>query len=173
MVKLYYSYLERAPEDYSYPGYTYAFVAPHELRQIERLNTNFGFWPLIHLMFHNERCYAIKDNGKIISFLMIGIRDVHYSGTHFKLKSNEATLYYTWTLKEHRGNGLAVALRQKVYSLLLSEGRDIIYSFTDCNNKAGLRFKDKIHAQKLAKYIFVKIWKLKFRIKLKSYASKA
>lgn len=172
MIKMYYSFIEKPEVDSTYPGYNYEFVTVPELRQIEKLNKNFGFWPLIHMMFHKERCFAIKDNKKIVSFVIIGTTDVHYAGTHFKLKNNEATLYYTWTLKEHRGNGLAVALRKKTYSLLLSEGRDTIYSFTDYDNPSGLRFKDKIHAQKQALYIFVKWWKIAFRIKLKNYAKK-
>lgn len=169
MIKLYYSFIERPEPDATYPGYTYEFVTVPELRQIEKLNKNFGFWPLIHMMFHKERCFAIKDNKKIVSFLIIGTTEVHYAGTHFNLKNNEATLYYTWTLKEHRGNGLAVALRKKTYSLLLSEGRDTIYSFTDYNNKSGLRFKDKICAEKLALYLYIRLFKWSKRIKLKQY----
>src|SRR5512133_910284 len=157
MIKLYYSFLEKASGD-SYPGYTYDFVTPRELRQIEMLHKNFGFWPLIHLMFHKERCYAIKDNGKIISFLMIGVNNVAYCETIFNLKPNEAHLYFTWTLKEHRGNGLAEALRYKVYSLLAEEKRDTFYSFTDFGNKSGLRFKEKIHAEKLALYLYIKFF---------------
>lgn len=169
MIKLYYSFLEKAPEECSYPGYTYDFVAPKELRMIEMLHKNFGFWPLIHLMFHKERCYAIKDNGKIISFLMIGTREANYCGTKFDLKSDEAHLYFTWTLKEHRGNGLAEALRYRVYSLLNDEKRYTFYSFTDYNNKSGLRFKEKIHAEKLALYLYINFFKWSKRIKIKEF----
>lgn len=169
MIKLYYSFLEKAPEDYSYPGYTYGWVTPAELRQVEKLHKNFGFWPLIHLMFCKERAYAIKDNGKIVSFLLIGVNEIKHLGTKVKLKRNEAHLYFTWTLKEHRGNGLAEALRHKVYSLLKDEGRYTFYSFTDYGNKSALRFKEKIKAKKLALYLYIKIGKFEKRIKIKSY----
>jgi len=169
MIKLYYSFLEKAASGNTYPAYTYDFVSPKELRQIEMLHKNFGFWPLIHLMFHRERCYAIKDNGKIISFLIIGIREANYCGTKITLKSDEAHLYYTYTLKEHRGNNLAEALRYKVYSLLNDEKRYNFYSFTDYSNKSGLRFKEKIHAEKLALYLYIKLFKWSKRIQLKEY----
>lgn len=174
MIKIYYSYLEKAPADYAIPAdLEFGYVSPRELRQIEMIHKDYGFWPMVNLMFRGEKCFAIKKDGQIQSFMMIGFREAYYGGTRIKLKSNEAHLYYSWTLKPFRGKGLAEILRMKVYSLLQAQGRDTFYSFTDRHNLSGLKFKDKINAQKLALYIFVRIWFLKFRIKLRDYAKEA
>ena len=145
------------------------YLQLNEIKYIESLIPGFGFWDAANRIFNGDRCLTLRKGNDIIGFIWVNFRVAEYKGTRFSLKSNEAYLYTAWTFEDYRGNGYAGILRRKAYKLLKSQGRDTFYSFTDCDNKSAVRYKEKLQARKLRKIMFVKLWKLKFTITLKNY----
>lgn len=140
----------------------------HEIKLIEDLVPDFNFWVAFGRIISGDRCLTLRRDNEILSFAWISYKEANYRRTKFKLKENEAFLYYSWTFEEYRGMGYAEILRYKVYDMLRKQGRDTFYSFTDATNKSALRFKDKIGAVKLKK-----IFQLgKIHFTLKNYESK-
>ena len=100
-------------------------------------------------MKQSYRIYGLTLNIKRI----IGIKE--------PLKSNECCLYTAETKPEERGKGYAEILRAKTYEILKKQGIDTFYSFSDIKNKSAIRFKEKIGAEIIGSYKYVKIFNFK------------
>jgi predicted GNAT family acetyltransferase len=66
------------------------------------------------------------------------------------------------TKPDRRGKGYAEILRAKCYEILREQEKDTFYSFTDQSNKPALKFKEKIGAEIIGSYLFIKLWGFKY-----------
>ena len=136
------------------------WLAPRDLKYIEyKENT---FYKLLGEMIYGNRCLALIGDKEVLSYLWINDKFIESHGLKEPLKKNEVFLYSAMTKPDQRGKGYAEILRAKCYEVLRSQGKDTFYSCTDIKNKPALRFKEKIGAEKIASYLFIKFWKFKY-----------
>lgn len=140
------------------------YMAPTDFKHIE--TKDYTFWNYIHELVGGSRCIALIKDGGVVSYLWVNDKMIDYYLLKIPLKKNEAMLYFHVTKPEERGKGYAEILRAKVYDILRSQGKDTFYSITDLENKPALRFKEKIGAEIVDTYKYVKFWKYEKLIKL-------
>jgi len=104
-------------------------------------------------------CMGIKYYNQIVAYGWYEIG--HLSSPFFStpLKENEAYLSGARTLSSFRGKNLAAYLRYKMYEHLSEKGVTTCYSITLYSNVPSLRFKQKLGAQNLKLYVFVRLTK--------------
>lgn len=133
------------------------WLGPRDLKFIEtKKNT---FWKFIGEMIEGSRCLGLINDGEVLSYLWINDKYMEYYGMKIALKPNECFIYNANTKPDRRGNGYAEILRSKCYELI---DKDTFYSFSDLNNKPAIRFKEKINADMIDSYLFIKFWKFKY-----------
>jgi GNAT superfamily N-acetyltransferase len=139
------------------------FMSPGDFKYIE--TKEHTFWAFVREMSTGSRCVALIKDGGVVSYLWINDKLIDYYSLKITLKKNESLLYFAVTKPEERGKGYAEILRSKVYDVLRSQGKDTFYSITDLENKPALRFKEKIGAEIVSTYKYVKFWKYEKLIK--------
>jgi RimJ/RimL family protein N-acetyltransferase len=139
------------------------FMGPADLKYIE--TKEHTFWGFLNEMKDGSRCIALIKDAGVVSYLWVSNKFIDYYNLKIPLKKNEAMLYFHVTKPEERGKGYAEILRAKVYDILREQGKDTFYSITDLENKPALRFKEKIGAEIVSTYKYVKFWKYEKLIK--------
>jgi len=138
------------------------FLAPSDFKYIETKDVT--FWKLLGEMKAGSKCLGLIGDGMVLSYLWVSDR-MQYLGLKRMLKKNECYFYNSVTKPEERGKGYAEILRAKSYEILKKQGKDTFYSVTDLKNKSALRFKEKIGAEVIERYTYVKFWKYEKLIK--------
>ena len=133
------------------------FLAPNQMKYIATKETPKD--KLLHEFTTGNRCLGLVEKGEVLSYIWINTKYLQHYGIKKPLMSNECCFYNAMTKPELRGNGYAGILRAKCYEILSKQGIDTFYSFTDLNNKPAMRFKEKIAAEKIATYKYIKFWK--------------
>jgi hypothetical protein len=114
---------------------------------------------LLTMLNAGEKCIGIKHNGEIAAFMWINFSELNYKSTLIHLKSNEAYLWFMYTLESYRGQNLAPYLRYKSYEILKEMGVDKLYSISDYFNSPAVKFKKKLNAKRLKLILFVQLFK--------------
>jgi ribosomal protein S18 acetylase RimI-like enzyme len=91
-------------------------------------------------------CLGAKRNGHLVAFTWCNLTWCNSEGCSFLLNDDEAYLFDAYTASDLRGQGLAPALRYRLYEELARMGRTKLYSVTDHYNNPALRFKLKLGA---------------------------
>jgi hypothetical protein len=118
----------------------------------------------------NYRCFALKQNGQIMSFMWCNLSRCHIGWLPFVLKDNEAYLFSAYTYDKYRGMNLAPYLRQQLYDTLREMGRTRFFSLTEYFNYPALSFKKKLQARHVKFCIYIKLFsKFQRTVTLKNY----
>ncbi|MDA8166030.1 MAG: GNAT family N-acetyltransferase [Desulfobacteraceae bacterium] len=104
-------------------------------------------------------CLAAKHGSELAAFTWCCTREAVFMGKRLALTSRQAFLYDSYTLPAHRGKGVAVFLRCRLYRFLAARGRDRLFSISDCINHPSIRFKTKLHARFHGPFLYIGLWK--------------
>lgn len=107
-----------------------------------------------------HRCCLAKINGRIAGFTCFNLESCEAKTYQAKMKPNEAYLHDLFVIDEFRGRQLAGLLRYKCLELLMSMGRDTVYSLTIICNKSSLRVKEKLGAQVIFKGLYINLFNM-------------
>lgn len=93
----------------------------------------------------NDRCFAVREDGKIVSFTWIRTRQRHLPELEMSLslQPNQAWVYNAITARESRGKGLYSNILRFAAKKLASEGTDEIYGDVNSFNKASIKGFEK------------------------------
>ncbi len=168
VIEPYYFYQERLPLPLEIPdgrhfaGYEFLEVGVEHTDELAGLDPNTDTRKEIREEFsRGRRCFALRHGGKIVAASWCDTLEIHFTPCARPLAGHEAYLYHTGTMYSYRGHDVAPYLRSKIYDLLMSTGRDVLYSYTDYFNHPAVRFKEKIGARILFVGLYVKIFGLK------------
>jgi Acetyltransferase (GNAT) family. len=140
-------------------NYSCELIRPEDMKIIGALNyAGFSEEKLLKLVEAGEKCIGIKHNGEIVAFMWINFIELSYKATVIHLKSDEAYLWFMYTMESYRGNNLAPYLRYKSYEMLKEMGRDKLYSISDYFNSPAVTFKKKLNAKKLELILFIQLF---------------
>jgi hypothetical protein len=114
---------------------------------------------LLGFLDAGEKCIALKYKGEIVSFVWINFNVLNYGSTVINLKSNEAYMWFGYTLIPYRGKNLIPYLRYNIYEILIKMNRDVLYSVSDCFNSPAVRFKEKLNARKVSTILYINLFK--------------
>ena len=102
---------------------------------------------LLALLDAGEKCIGLKHKDEIACFMWMNFTEFSYKSTIVHLKSNEAYLWFMYTMESYRGKNLAPYLRYKSYKILEEMGRNRLYSISDYFNSPAVRFKKKLNTE--------------------------
>ena len=156
-----------------YPDYSCEMLKPEDMKIIGAINyAGFTEEKLLSMLKDGEKCIGIKHNGEIAAFMWINFKKLSYKSTVMHLESNEAYLWFMYTLESYRGQNLAPFLRYKSYEILTEMGLDKLYSISDYFNSPAVKFKKKLNAKRLKLILFVQLFnKVSRSYTLKSHYS--
>ena len=129
--------------------YSFELLGPEDMKIIGAMDAGYSEEQFLALLSKGEKSIALKHNGEIAAFMFINFTDVSHKSTIIHLKSNEAYLWFMFTVNSYRGKNLAPYLRYKSYEILREMGRDVLYSISDYFNSPAIKFKQKLNAKKL------------------------
>lgn len=143
-------------------GFTFREIGEEQIAGLNKLGSaedgRDGERLMRHATDHGYRCLGIMRGDEVVAFTSFAT-DVSHSLTHQAVMGpNEVYLFNMYVVPEMRGQNLAAILRQKNYELLRAMGRDTCYSITIRENRASLRFKEKLGAKKVLLGVCVQ-WK--------------
>jgi hypothetical protein len=157
--------LKRITSDYSFE-----LLGPEDIKIIGTLDAGYSEEKFLALLNTGEKCIGLKYNGEIAAFMWINLNELSYKSTIIHLKSNEAYLWYMYTVKSYRGKNLAPYLRYKSYEILKEMDRDVLYSVSNYFNSPAIKFKQKLNAKKLKIILFIKLFNIfSCRFTVRSY----
>ena len=153
--------------------YSCELLRPEDMKIIGTINyAGFSEEKLLSMLKTGEKCLGIKHKGDIAAFMWINLHEFNYKSTTIHLKSNEAYLWFMYTIESYRGKNLAPYLRYKSYEILKEMGRDKLYSISDYFNSPAVKFKKKLNAKKLKFILFIQLFnKIHRSFTLKSHYS--
>lgn len=115
-------------------------------------------------------CFGVKQGSKVIAYTWCDLNVCNHEPLPMSLASSQAYLFDMYTFEECRGKNIAPFMRHRLYSLLAEMGRNEFLSVTDAFNNASRRFKEKLGAYPLKKYLYLRLGSLFERnLLLKSY----
>jgi RimJ/RimL family protein N-acetyltransferase len=100
-----------------------------------------------------NRCFAILENGNILSFVWIRFGSRYSSELHlkFNLKSNQGWFYNAVTVKAARGRGYFANICRHVVKVLAAEGFDDFFIDVEQRNRPSIRAIEKSGYKRLVK----------------------
>lgn len=92
-----------------------------------------------------DRCFAVLDNDKIVSYFwaQFGLRDLCELHLKFNLSPNQAWMYNAVTVKIARGRGLYPDLIRHMAKVLLQSGINESFIDVDLRNRSSIRGLEK------------------------------
>ena len=150
-IYIYQEGLDLAPADLNTEklnGYKVDFATREEMSQltgfpdrVESLST------LNKRLDRGDLCIAAWLDGKIAAFSWASLKEFSYEAFELPLGEHEAYLHDAYTAKEHRGRGLILHLRYRLYQELSQRDRHTLFSVSERFNPPSLRFKSKLGAK--------------------------
>jgi hypothetical protein len=155
------------------PDYSCEMLKPEDMKILGAINyAGFSEEKLLSMLEDGQKCIGIKHNGEIAAFMWINFKKLSYKSTVMHFESNEAYLWFMYTLESYRGQNLAPYLRYKSYEMLKEMGQDKLYSISDYFNSPAVKFKKKLNAKRLKLILFVQLFnKVSHTFILKSHYS--
>jgi hypothetical protein len=138
--------------------YSFGLLGKEDMKIISTVNSWFTEEKLLDLLEAGQKCIGIKHKGEIAAFMWINFTELSYKSTVIHLKSNEAYLWFMFTMESYRGKNLAPYLRYKSYEILKEMGRDKLYSISDYFNSPAVKFKKKLNAKKMKLILFIQLF---------------
>jgi GNAT superfamily N-acetyltransferase len=130
--------------------YAIGFLGPEDMREVAQFPYRpASYEELQGRLKDGKLCLGAKRDGRLVAFTWCNLTWCESEGFPFPLNDDEAYLFDAYTVSDLRGQGLAPALRYRLYEELARMGRTKLYSITDRFNAAALRFKLKLGAEVL------------------------
>lgn len=102
-------------------------------------------------------CVVLKFGEQLAGYTWADFDEVNDAACDYDLRPDEAYLYDAFIVPEHRGRSLAPYMRLECYKHLRQAGRHTFYSISDYFNTPAIRFKQKLHAEKIRLYLRIKV----------------
>ena len=126
------------------------YLQPSDLQNIAaKAERDYSEEQMLDMLSAGHIGLGIKHNGKIVAYGWINLQNCNSHLISFPLKENEAYLYGARTFTAYRGCNLAPYLRHQMYTHLADMGRTRLYSITEFENIASIKFKRKLGARNL------------------------
>jgi len=130
--------------------YEVVFLGVEGMSEIARFPYRpFSYGELQSRLKDGKLCLGARRDGQLAAFTWCDLTCCDFKGYRFPLNDDEAYLFDAYTASQSRGQGLAPALRYRLYEELARMGRTKLYSITDRFNRPALRFKLKLGGQVL------------------------
>jgi GNAT superfamily N-acetyltransferase len=141
-------------------GYDVAFLGLEDMMEMARIPYRPArYEELKNRLKHGNLCLGAKRDGHLVAFTWCNLTRCETEGYSFPLNDYEAYLFDAYTTHELRGQGLAPALRYRLYEELARKGRTKLYSISDRFNAPALRFKLKLGARILKSDWYVTLFR--------------
>jgi GNAT superfamily N-acetyltransferase len=128
-------------------GYEVGFLRPEDMTEMVQIPYRpISFEELQNRLKDGNLCLGAKRDGRLMAFTWCNLTRCQSEGYSFPLNEDEAYLFDAYTASDLRGQGLAPALRYRLYEELERMGRTKLYSISDRFNAPALRFKLKLGA---------------------------
>jgi len=155
------SFAPAGPDTKKFDGYRIGFAGREQMPQL--LGFPDRVEPLDELHKRIDRgdlCIAAWSNGKIAAFSWACLTEFSCEAFDLPLGDHEAYLYDAYTAAEHRGCGLVLHLRHRLYQALSERGRHTLFSVSNRFNPPSLRFKSKLGAKKVGSGLSIDLFGL-------------
>jgi len=127
--------------------YEVGFLGAEDMRTIAEIPyRTVSYGELQSRLKDGNHCLGAKSDGRLVAFTWCNLTWCHFKGCTFLLNNDEAYLFDAYTVSDLRGQGLAPALRYRLYEELARMGRTKLYSITEHFNGPSLQFKLKLGA---------------------------
>ena len=122
------------------------------------------------LLWDGCRCFALKYNEDIVSYMLCDFHSCDSRLTSFPLNKDEVYLSGAFTFSAHRGKNLAAVLEHELYKKLYDMSMTKYYSINVLFNTPGLKFKKKLKSRPLKLCLYIRLLgKYQWNITLKRY----
>lgn len=129
-------------------GYEVGFLRTEDMTEMAQIpHRPVSYEELQSRLKGGNLCLGAKCEGGLVAFTWCNLTWCHYEGCPFPINDDEVYLFDTYTASYLRGQGLAPALRYRLYEELARMGRTKLYSITERFNAPALRFKLKLGAR--------------------------
>jgi GNAT superfamily N-acetyltransferase len=131
----------------SLDGYDIGFIGMEDLEEMAHI----PYRParqseLERRLTDGNLCLGAKRDGRLVAFTWCNLTHCLSDGYSFRLNVDEAYLFDAYTSPDLRGQGIAPALRYRLYEELARLGRTTLYSISERLNAPAIRFKSKLGA---------------------------
>jgi|SRR3990172_13293132 len=152
-----------------FPDYSVEFLGEIDIAVISSIQERQYLGEKLLQRFKNGCvCLGVKKDGDIAAFTWFNTYECTYEGYRFTLKENEAYLFDSYTLIEHRGKKIAPFIRYQSYKELKKLGKTTLYSISELVNKQSINFKKKLDARFVLLSLYISLFKKwEFSIPLK------
>jgi GNAT superfamily N-acetyltransferase len=129
-------------------GYDVKFLGLEDMMEMAQIPYRpFRYEELRSRLEDGNLCLGARRDGHLVAFTWCNFTRCKSQGYSFPLNDDEAYSFDAYTAPELRGQGLAPALRYRLYEELARKGRTKLYSMSDRFNAPALRFKLKLGAK--------------------------
>ncbi len=133
------------PSQDSLEGFEVGFLEAEDMAEMAQIPyRTVGCEKLLGRLEDGNLCLGAKREGRLVGFTWCNLTRCHSKAYPFLLNDDEAYLFDTYTAPDLRGQGLAPALRYRLYEELARMGRTKLYSISERFNAPALRFKLKL-----------------------------
>ncbi len=107
-----------------------------------------------------DRCFAVLDKSKILSYFWVRLGERHVPELHWKfnLQAHQAWLYNAVTAKQARGRGLYPSVIRHMAKVMVAEGINELFVDVEQRNCPSIRGVEKAGCKKIAKVKIKKIF---------------
>lgn len=135
------------PQQDGLEGYEVGFLGAEDMTEMAQIPYRpVRYEELQSRLKDGNLCLSAKRDGHLVAFTWCNLTRCQSEGYSFPLNDDEAYLFDAYTASDLRGQGLAPALRYRLYEELARMGRTKLYSVTDRYNTPALKFKLKLGA---------------------------
>jgi GNAT superfamily N-acetyltransferase len=135
------------PQQDGLEGYEVGFLGAEDMTEMAQIPYRpVRYEELQSRLKDGNLCLGAKRDGHLVAFTWCNLTRCQSEGYSFPLNDDEAYLFDAFTASDLRGQGLAPALRYRLYEELARMGRMKLYSVTDRYNTPALKFKLKLGA---------------------------
>lgn len=135
------------PQQDGLEGYEVGFLGAEDMTEMAQIPYRpVRYEELQSRLKDGNLCLGAKRDGHLVAFTWCNLTRCQSEGYSFPLNDDEAYLFDAYTASDLRGQGLAPALRYRLYEELARMGRTKLYSVTDRYNTPALKFKLKLGA---------------------------
>lgn len=135
------------PQQDGLEGYEVGFLEAKDMTEMAQIPYRpVSYEELQNRLKDGNLCLGAKRDGRLVAFTWCNLIWCKSEGVLFPLNDDEAYLFDAYTASDLRGQGLAPALRYRLYEELARMGRTKLYSISERFNAPALRFKLKLGA---------------------------
>jgi len=127
-----------------------SFLQVKGVEELIRLEPKVSQDMLVDWFREGKLCFAVRDGSTLIAKMWCDLEKISYMPNYRKLADDEVYLFAAYAHPDYRGQNLAPLMRSACYAALRNMGRSRFYGYTDYENTAARRFKEKLGAREEA-----------------------